>query len=122
MFVCKNESIHAHPHRYIKHLVIHAEHNLTETAREFKTWLYLAFVDLRKPIILSVLWMVLEKRHHLPGKLVHILKSLHEDTKGAVRVYGIVGLDFDVTIGVREGDMLTPVVFNLFLDAVIAAT
>ena len=66
--------------------------------------------------------MVLEKRYHLPCKLVRILKSLHERTRGAVRAYGKVSSEFDVTTGVRQGDVLAPVLFNLFLDAVIAAT
>ena len=59
-----------------------------EKARESNTSLYLAFVDLKKAydsVSREALWMVLEKRYYLPGKLVHILKSLHEGTKGAVR-------------------------------------
>ena len=66
--------------------------------------------------------MLLEKRYRLPGKLVCILKSLHEGTKGAVGAYGRVSSEFDVTTGVRQGDVLAPVLFNLFFDAVIAAT
>ena len=97
----------------------------SEKAREYNTSLYLAFVDLRKAydsVSCEALWMVLEKRCHLPCKLVRILKSLHERTKGAVRAYGKVSSEFDVTTGVRQGDVLAPVLFNLFLDAVIAAT
>ena len=53
---------------------------------------------------------------------MRILKSLHERTIGAVRAYGKVSSEFDVTTGVRQGDVLAPVLFNLFLGAVIAAT
>ena len=35
-------------------------------------------------------------------------------------MYGRVSSDFDVTTGVRQGDVLAPVLFNLFFDTVIA--
>ena len=98
---------------------------LSEKAREFHTPLYLAFVDLRKAydsVSRETLQRVLEKRYHVPEKLVRILKSLYQSTKGAVRAYGRVSSEFDVTTGVRQGDVLAPVLFNLFFDAVIVAT
>ena len=64
---------------------------LAEKAREYNTSLYLAFVGLRKAydsVSRESIWMVLEKRYHVPCKLVCILKSLHERTIGAVREYG----------------------------------
>ena len=50
-----------------------------------------------------------------------ILKSLHQSTKGAVGVYGRVSGEFDVATGVKQGDVLAPVLFYLFFDAVITA-
>ena len=58
----------------------------------------------------------------LPGKLVGILKAFHHGTKGAVRAHGKVSGEFDITTGVRQGGVLAPGLFNLFFDAVIAAT
>ena len=37
-------------------------------------------------------------------------------------ISGKVSSKFDVTTGVRQGDVLAPVLFNLFLDAIIAVT
>ena len=94
-------------------------------ARVFNTPLYLAFVDLRKAydsVNRDTLWMVLQRRYHLPIKLVHILRALHKGTRGAVRAYGGVSGEFDVTMGVRQGDVLAPTLFNLFFDSVISAT
>ena len=53
---------------------------------------------------------------------MHILKSLHQGTKAAVRTYGRVSSEFDVTTGVRQEDVLAPVLFNLFFDTVITTT
>ena len=94
-------------------------------AREFRTSIYLAFVDLRKAhdsMNREALWAVLQGRYLLPEKLIKILRVLHQGTKGAVRGYGKVSKGFDITTGVRQGDVLAPDMFNLFFDAVIEAT
>ena len=39
-----------------------------------------------------------------------------------MRAYGEVSSDFDLATGVRQGGVLESVLFNLFLDMVIAAT
>ena len=98
---------------------------LAEKAREFNTTLYLSFVDLRKAydsVNREALWLVLERRYQVPRKLIRILRALHQGTKGAVRAYGKVSEEFSINTGVRQGDVLAPILFNLFLDAITAAT
>jgi len=97
---------------------------LAEKSREFNTPLYLSFVDLRKAydsVCRDALWSVL-KKYHFPDKLIRILQALHHDTKGAVRAYGRLSEEFPISTGVRQGDVLAPVLFNLFFDAIVAAT
>ena len=60
------------------------------------------------------------RRYRVPGKLLQILKALHRDTGGAVRAYGTVSKEFPIKNGVRQGDVLAPILFNLFFDAVIS--
>ena len=52
---------------------------------------------------------------------MHILKSLHEGTKGAVRRNRRASSEYDMTTGVRQGNVLAPVLFILFFGAVNAA-
>ena len=95
---------------------------LMEKAREFHSPLYLCFIDLKKAydsVNREALWATLRKRYGIPSKLVHILASLHEGTKGVVRAYGKVSDEFPIMNGIRQGDILAPTLFNLFFDAVI---
>ena len=96
---------------------------LAEKAREYNTPLYLCFVDLRKAydsVSRDALWVVLQKRYRVPGKLLRILKALHRDTGEAVRAYGKVSKEFPIKNGVRQGDVLAPILFNLFFNAIIS--
>ena len=93
-----------------------------EKAREFHAPLYMCFVDLKKAydsVNRKALWSVLQKRYHFPTKVVRILEALHQGTTGAVRAYGRVSGEFPIANGVRQGDVLAPTLFNLFLDSVI---
>ena len=98
---------------------------LAEKARKYNTPLYLYFVDLRKAydsVCRVALWVVLQKRYRVPGKLLRILKALHGDTGEAVRAYGKVLKEFPIKNGVQQGDVLAPIRFNLFFDAVTSMT
>ena len=66
--------------------------------------------------------MVQERRYQVSIKLIRILRALHQGTRGAVRAYGKVSEVFNINTGVRQGDILVPVLFNPFLDTITAAT
>ena len=70
----------------------------------------------------DALWMVLTEAFHLPSKLVQVICALHQGTRGAVRAYGKVSEESDITTGVRQGDVFAPTLFNLFFDAIKTAT
>ena len=93
-----------------------------EKAREYHRPLYICFVDLRKaydPVNRRALWSVLQHCYHLPPKLLNVIKALHNKTSAAVRTYGKISDQFPVSVGVKQGCVLAPTLFNLFLDAVI---
>ena len=96
-----------------------------EKTREFNIPLYTAFVDLRKTydsVNREAMWEVLERRYHVPSKILRIIRVLHDGTVGAVRADGKLSAEFEITTGVRQGDVLAPVLFNLYFDAFVAAT
>ena len=62
--------------------------------------------------------MILQRSYHLSNKLAHILCMLHHSTRGAVRAYGKVSVEFDIITGVKRRDGLAPL-FNIFFNAII---
>ena len=95
---------------------------LMEKAREYHHPVYICFVDLRKvydSVHRSTLWSVLEHCYHLPPKFLTIIKALHENTSAAVRPYGKTSDQFPVSVGIKQGCVLAPTLFNLFFDTVV---
>jgi len=53
-------------------------------------------------------------------KLVRLLESLYEETMSAVRVDGGLTEWFVTVIGVMQGCILSPLLFNILLEVVMA--
>ena len=95
---------------------------IIEKAREYHRPLYICFVDLRRAydsVNREALWSVLQHCYHLPPKMLNIIKSLHNNTSAAVRSYGKISDSFPVSVGVKQGCVLAPTLFNLYFDCAI---
>jgi len=93
---------------------------LMSRAYEYATPLHMAFIDLRKAfdcIPRDALWRVL-RVYGAPPKLVSLLWDLHTGTAALVRLNGRLGAPFAVTAGVRQGCVIAPLLFNVFIDFV----
>lgn len=93
---------------------------LTEKIIEWNEKAYVAFIDLEKAfdrINRRRLWGVLrEQIYRVPEELVRAIESLYEDPISMVRDGSEGERWFGVRTGVRQGSILSPILFTLFLD------
>ena len=98
---------------------------LQEEARRRGLPLYLAFVDVIKAydsVPREVLFRILETRYGVDPGLVQMLRALYENLQGEVRVGMATSAPFPITTGVRQGCILSPLLFAVYLDALLRSS
>ena len=97
---------------------------LQELGRARKIPLYMCFIDLQKAydsVDRELLWVVLA-RFGVPEKMLTVIRQFHEGMRARVRTDdGEHSEWFDVTQGLRQGCVLSPLLFNVFFAAAIHA-
>jgi hypothetical protein len=96
---------------------------LSSYCREKGIPCFIAFVDLTKAydkVARAVLWLLLE-RLGVPANLVGLIKGLHVGTVARVREAGKFSEEFELLIGLKQGSIFAPVLFNIFFGAIIKA-
>lgn len=95
---------------------------LQELGRDRKIPLYMCFIDLQKAydsVDRELLWQVLT-RVGIPTKMLTIIRQFHDGMRACVRTDDGEHSDwFNVTQGLRQGCVLSPLLFNVFFAAVI---
>ena len=84
---------------------------------------HVLFVDLVKAydsVSRAGLWEVL-RRKGIPRKLVRIIQAYYSGKKAQISVEGGLSQDFDLATGLGQGCCLAPLLFNIFLSAVVEA-
>ena len=92
---------------------------LQEKYRAAKKPLYFAFVDLEKAfdrVPREVLWWALRSLG-VEEWAVRVIQGMYANARSRVRVNGQLSEDFDVTVGVHQGSVLSPLLFILVLEA-----
>ena len=82
---------------------------------------FLAFMDLEKAydrISREGLWDVL-KVYGIGGKLLEGVKSFYVNSRACVRVGGGESECFPVKVGLRQGCVMSPWLFNIYMDGVV---
>ena len=87
-------------------------------ARADKKEVYVAFVDLRKAydtVWRKGLWYKLH-RLGLPHKLICTFQELYSQCPNRVLVQGVATDPFDILLGLKQGCVLSPTLFNLYIS------
>ena len=94
---------------------------LQEKCREQNKGLYVTFIDLTKAfdtVSRTGLWRILEKLG-CPPKFLEIIKQLHEDQLGQIRLNGDLSEHFPIANGVKQGCVLAPFLFSIFFSMML---
>ena len=84
---------------------------------------YDLFIDLQKAferVNRSLLWKILQEDHYnVPAKLVRVIRSLYSQCVSKVRTQKVESAEFSIESGVRHGDVLSSLLFIIFMDKCI---
>lgn len=89
---------------------------IIEKVREFNVPTYLCFIDYTKAfdcVQWHNLWRILEEMG-VPRHLISLIKSLYGNNRAYVRVENELTDPFQVEKGVRQGCILSPLLFNIY--------
>jgi len=94
---------------------------LQEKSIEQQQPLYMVFIDFTKAfdtVDRNMLWKVLE-HYGCPDNIVKIMQEFHNGMQATVRVDGDTTESFPVCHGVKQGCVLAPTLFGIYLAAVL---
>jgi len=98
---------------------------VTSHAIETNTPLFKCYVDLTKAydkVNRETMWEIL-RRLGAPAKLVNLIASLHDGAMASVKTAGCdKGSAFELRTGLKQGSVLSPMLFNIFLGAIVNVT
>ena len=97
---------------------------LIEKAREYYVPMYLCFVDYEKAfdnVRWPKLWETLEE-FGVPRHLVTLVKNLYESSEAVVKVDMTLSSRCRVKKGVRQGCVLSPLLFNIYSEVIMRRT
>ena len=95
--------------------------NLCEKYLQHQQDLYHVFIDFKKAfhrVWHAALWAT-TKKHNISTNLIKVIKNLFNKATSAVLFNGSIGDWFRTTDGVRQGCLLSPAIFNIFLERIM---
>ena len=84
--------------------------------------LYHVFIDFKKAfdrVWHAALWATMRK-YNINANLVRAIEHLDDNAISAVHMNGSTGEWFKTTVGVRQGCLLSPTLFNVFLERIMS--
>lgn len=100
---------------------IFAMRQVMEKRWEYALPVYCAFIDLEKAydsVWREGMWKIAE-HYGISEKIVELLRNWYVDVSSCVRMDGGEGEWFPVTTGLRQGCVMSPSLFNVYMDAMM---
>ena len=97
---------------------------ITEKHLQHQQELFHNFIDFKKAfdrVWHDGLWQVL-RGFNIDEGLVQVIQELYTNASSAVLLDGQIGEFFRTSVGVRQGCLLSPVLFNIFLEQIMQET
>ena len=95
--------------------------SIIETRMKKKSDTFVAFIDFSKAydrINRQLLWYKLS-RLGISDQFIHVLKSLYSKVQCTAKINAFVTDWFNVSVGLKQGCILSPVLFNEFMDDLV---
>ena len=109
------------PHRLTTDMML-ADQRLQEPGRKARVPLFQCFIDLQKPydsVDRTFIWQVLA-RFGVPPQMREVIRQFHDGMRAGVRIDdGRCSEWFEVAQGLRQGCILSPLQFNVFIAAIL---
>ena len=99
---------------------IFAIRQLSEKTYRFNEKAHLCFIDLQKAfdsVNRKQLWKAL-KEHKVDSNLIKVIKSFYVKPEGMVRINGQTTSKFNIDVGVRQGCILSPLLFIILMNSI----
>ena len=80
---------------------------------------FCAFIDFKKAfdwVSRDLLLYKLSTIFNIHGRLFSTLSTIYESSSSQIRINGLLTDHFDVTSGVKQGDIISPILFSMFLN------
>ncbi|PZC74827.1 hypothetical protein B5X24_HaOG207140 [Helicoverpa armigera] len=94
---------------------------IIESSHEFDSPVILCFVDYKKAfdcVVWEKLWQVLSEMG-VPLHLTTLIRKLYEGSRGSVRIKECMSDEFRFQKGVRQGCILSPILFNIYGEYIL---
>ena len=94
---------------------------IIEKYQEHQNELYHVFIDFKKAfdrVWHQALWATMNK-YNIDKNLIALIEELYNNATSAVYLDGDFGEWFRTTVGVRQGCLLSPTLFNIFLERIM---
>ena len=85
--------------------------------------MYKLFIDLKKAydnVDRDLMWEIM-LRYGIPENIVRVIQGLHDGAEAIVQVGRDIAEAFETTNGLKQGSVLSPMLFNIFFGAIIEA-